>query len=93
MEIETSVWVTLPQNRVQGILYLLHDNGKNHTYFNRNISLESLCDKYQVAAVVPDMDVSCCLDLWLNYNLRFWFAKLNSWEPILDKYKCYQLRF
>lgn len=29
----------------------------------------------------------------LNYNLRFWFAKLNSWEPILDKYKCYQLRF
>lgn len=63
MEIETSVWVTLPQNRVQGILYLLHDNGKNHTYFNRNISLESLCDKYQVAAVVPDMNVSCCLDL------------------------------
>ena len=34
-------------------------------------------------------------DNWylLNYNLRFWFAKLNSWEPILDKYKCYQLRF
>lgn len=31
--------------------------------------------------------------LLLNYNLRFWFAKLNSWEPILDKYKCYQLRF
>lgn len=30
---------------------------------------------------------------WLNYNLRFWFAKLNSWEPIWDKYKCYQLRF
>lgn len=29
----------------------------------------------------------------LNYNLRFWFAKLNSWKPILDKYKCYQLRF
>ena len=29
----------------------------------------------------------------MNYNLRFWFAKLNSWEPILDKYKCYQLRF
>lgn len=29
----------------------------------------------------------------LNYNLRFWFAKLNSWEPIWDKYKCYQLRF
>ena len=42
---------------------IIHDNGKNHTYFNRNISLESLCDKYQVAAVVPDMDVSCCLDL------------------------------
>ena len=31
--------------------------------------------------------------LMLNYNLRFWFAKLNSWEPIWDKYKCYQLRF
>lgn len=29
----------------------------------------------------------------LNYNLRFWFAKLNSWESIWDKYKCYQLRF
>ena len=31
--------------------------------------------------------------LMLNYNLRFWFAKLNSWESIWDKYKCYQLRF
>lgn len=32
-------------------------------------------------------------ELRLNYNLRFWFAKLNSWESIWDKYKCYQLRF
>ena len=32
-------------------------------------------------------------DFELNYNLRFWFAKLNSWESIWDKYKCYQLRF
>ena len=34
-----------------------------------------------------------CSNDELNYNLRFWFAKLNSWESIWDKYKCYQLRF
>ena len=33
------------------------------------------------------------INVSLNYNLRFWFAKLNSWESIWDKYKCYQLRF
>lgn len=38
-------------------------------------------------------DKSNVVDIGLNYNLRFWFAKLNSWEPIWDKYKCYQLRF
>ena len=41
---------------------------------------------YNIVAVV-------ILILMLNYNLRFWFAKLNSWESIWDKYKCYQLRF
>ena len=29
----------------------------------------------------------------LNYNLRFWFAKLNSGELILGEYKYYQLCF
>lgn len=37
--------------------------------------------------------INIILSVMLNYNLRFWFAKLNSWKPILDKYKCYQLRF
>ena len=32
-------------------------------------------------------------EIWLNYNLRFWFAKLNSGELILGEYKYYQLCF
>lgn len=40
-----------------------------------------------------NMLLTMLMVVMLNYNLRFWFAKLNSWEPILDKYKCYQLRF
>ena len=47
----------------------------------------------RIAKMLQSETDSDILKIELNYNLRFWFAKLNSWEPILDKYKCYQLRF
>lgn len=42
---------------------------------------------------IKKIEITDPFTLGLNYNLRFWFAKLNSWESIWDKYKCYQLRF
>lgn len=52
--------------------------------------VQKICDIAEEYKMIP---ILITFQNMLNYNLRFWFAKLNSWKPILDKYKCYQLRF
>ncbi len=88
------------------VAYVSYSSWKNHSsktkYAGRKIISKTKVSVWLTAGVVDRIIYSKSKkksntkkkkESKLNYNLRFWFAKLNSWEPILDKYKCYQLRF
>lgn len=60
---EVSASVIMSRQHKNGFMYLLHDNSENYTYFDRILNLEQICGEKDIATIVPDLDLSCCLDI------------------------------
>ena len=64
---DTGTVVILPQDRedanVRGIVYFLHGRGQNAWSWTRYTCLEQLCEKYGLAAVMPNVDRSFYTDM------------------------------